>query len=147
VFRRSQWQMQWVFCTNAWHSNIQLTASPCRGEWYMTAYWFNNDCRRCEFLCSSAPLRLIANLIWSGLIMYLVLNWTNVVVTAILGGELHSYNTFAWLTHHASHHDRAIICHVSAIHEGADISHRHLPSCQYFRWSNRCNNNVAYFVW
>jgi hypothetical protein len=81
--------------------------------------------------------------------MYLMLNWTNVIVTAILGGEPHSYNTFAGLTHHPSRHGHGIICYVayvSTIQECADISHRHLSNCgQHFRWSDRCNNNVAYF--
>jgi hypothetical protein len=77
--------------------------------------WFNNDCRRCEFLGSGDSPRLITNLILSGLAMYLVLNWTNVIVTAILGGELHTYNAFAGLTHPASHHGHTIICYVSAI--------------------------------
>jgi hypothetical protein len=58
--------------------------------------------------------------------VFVAYNWMSDVVNVILGGELYTSVILTWLKHHASHHDRSIICNVSAIQKGADISRCHL---------------------
>jgi hypothetical protein len=64
--------------------------------------------------------------------MNYVINLTNVVVAAMLGGELPSCYSWVILTrlkHDASHNDFSVICHVSEILDDASLSCYYLPRC------------------
>jgi hypothetical protein len=67
---------------------------------------------------------------FSGLIAYDAWCWMSDVVDVMLAGELYTSVVLTLLKHHASHHDRPITCHVSAIKKDADISRCHLSGHQ-----------------
>jgi hypothetical protein len=59
-----------------------------------------------------------------------MLNYMNLIVPALLGGELLSCNTSVMLIrlkYHASDHYRSATCHVPEIHKDARISRCNLP--------------------
>ena len=71
----------------------------------------------------------------SGTITNFVVDWTNVIVNAMLGGELLSYRCIICdinLTEiHTSHYDHLLTCYVSAIHGQNDVNLSHYHLCAH----------------
>jgi hypothetical protein len=79
----------------------------------------------------------------SGIIVFDTTNWTDEVVNAILGGELYTSTILTSLKNPASHHDRSVTCHVSAIQKDTDISRHHLCGHQNHHYSDERDSGDA----
>lgn len=77
--------------------------------------------------------------------MFVAINWTSVVVFAILGGERGSCDTSMILNHQASHHDCSVTRNVSAIQKFADISCYCLLDCQHHRRRDHRASDEVYY--
>jgi hypothetical protein len=126
----------------------QWTAAPYRGEFdSLPASWFTHDCPRCE----SVWIVLTEADQWpdlSGFIIFVVRNWTSVLVFAMLWGEPGTCDTSVILTllkYVASYHHHTVACHVSRVQKDPNIPHCHLFGYQHFRRSGRCDGNNVCF--
>src|SRR5437588_819380 len=91
----------------------------------------HNNYNRCVF--ETLILQGSSLTLFSGIIAFLVTDWTHLIANLILCGELLSCSILVILTcqkqYYASYRDNSLTCHVSAIEKDAHLSHCNLPTC------------------
>lgn len=106
---------------------------------------YDDDDYSCEFVSSvwsSKAVNVIFQAVWC------LTHWIGWMSSWPQYWALSHATVLPWLglTIHASHHDRSVMGHASAIQKSADISHCYLPGCQHRRWSDCHNSHDSCFI-